>query len=182
MEIAAHLVYELDPTGSSCGWSRTRTTPLRRCARSPRPRRNSGDKWADPEGRSEVIRLLEERGISFEELAEVSQQPDADPFDLLCHLAFNAPLRTRRERAERLRHERKDFFDQYGPEARQILDELLEKYAEYGDCAVPASRRCSKCHPYRTTAAPGEIIQLFGGAHDLREAVTRSTESPLRAA
>ena len=61
-----------------------------------------------------------------------ANQPDADPFDLLCHLAFNAPLRTRRERAQRLRSERKDFFDQYGPEARQILDELLDKYAEHG--------------------------------------------------
>ena len=58
--------------------------------------------------------------------------PDADPFDLLCHLAYNASLRTRRERAERLRKDRKDFFDQYGPEARIILDELLEKYAEHG--------------------------------------------------
>ena len=31
-----------------------------------------------------------------------AKQPDADPFDLLCHLAFNAPLRTRRERAQQL--------------------------------------------------------------------------------
>ena len=42
-------------------------------------------------------------------------------------------LRTRRERAQRLEAERKDFFDSYGPEARQMLDELLEKYAEHGD-------------------------------------------------
>src|SRR5205814_1490603 len=59
-------------------------------------------------------------------------QPEADPFDLLCHLAYNAPLRTRRERAERLRKEKKDFFDRYAPAARAVLNELLEKYAEHG--------------------------------------------------
>ena len=57
--------------------------------------------------------------------------PDADPLDLLCHLAFNGPLRTRRERAQRY-GEPPRFFDQYGPEAREILGELLDKYAEYG--------------------------------------------------
>jgi hypothetical protein len=56
--------------------------------------------WANPDTRSEVLRELTERGISFEELAASSEQPDADPFDLLCHLAWNAPLLTRRQRAE----------------------------------------------------------------------------------
>ena len=51
-------------------------------------------------------------------------EADADPFDLLCHVAFNAPLRTRRERAEMLRKERKDFFDKHSPEARAVLDEM----------------------------------------------------------
>src|SRR5215213_2640811 len=53
-------------------------------------------------------------GVSFD-LATAANQPEADPFDLLCHFAFNDPLRTRRERAQRLRSERKNFFEQYGP-------------------------------------------------------------------
>ena len=61
---------------------------------------------------------LKERGINFEALAEEAKQPDADPFDLLCHLAFNAPLRTRRERAQQLKADKPDFFEQYSPEAR----------------------------------------------------------------
>ena len=97
-------------------------------------------KWANPLERSEIIDKFAERGISFDELAETAKQPNADPFDLLCHLAFNAPLRTRRERAQRLREERKDFFDQYGPEARAILDELLDKYAGVRNGSVCLAR------------------------------------------
>ena len=98
-------------------------------------------------------------------------QPDADPFDLLCHLAFNAPLRTRRERAQRLKSERKDFFDKYAPEAREILNELLEKYAEHGDAqfVLPDVLRVP---PISTHGQPAEIIKLFGGPDQLRQAVT----------
>ena len=55
--------------------------------------------WANPDQRADIIAKLEERGIGFDELAAAANQPDADPFDLLCHLAFNAPLRTRRASA-----------------------------------------------------------------------------------
>nr|WP_246742727.1 type I restriction-modification enzyme R subunit C-terminal domain-containing protein [Rhodomicrobium vannielii] len=89
-------------------------------------------RWADAEKRREIITALAERGIDFSELAEQTGQSEADPFDLLCHLAFNAPLRTRRERAQRLKQERQDYFDKFSPEARQVLDELLEKYAQHG--------------------------------------------------
>lgn len=129
------------------------------------------ERWADPERRSEIIQQLEERGISFTELAETAQQPEADPFDLLCHLAFNAPLRTRRERAQQLRSERKDFFDRYGPEARQILEELLEKYAAHGAAqfVLPDALHIP---PISDHGKPGEIIRYFGGAPQLRQAVT----------
>src|ERR1022692_3162230 len=89
-------------------------------------------KWSSAQERAEIIEALEYRGVSFEKLAEVADAPDADPFDLLCHVAFNAPLRTRRERAQRLRSEKKDFFDQFGPDARAVLNDLLDKYAEHG--------------------------------------------------
>ena len=92
------------------------TTPPRRSARSSAAPPSSASAWADPERRAEIIAKLAERGIDFDHLAETAGQPDADPFDLLCHLAFNAPLRTRRERAQRpAAASSKDFFDQYGP-------------------------------------------------------------------
>ena len=102
VEIAAHLVYELDPDGKQLRVvkftdytaEKVRTFILRPPMRK---------RWIDPVQRVEIINLLEERGITFEELASATSQPDADPLDLLCYIAYNAPLRSRRERADRLR-------------------------------------------------------------------------------
>ena len=170
VEIAAHLVYELDPDGKQLRVVRYTDYAAEKVRTLCPTARDLREKWAEPATRSEIIQSLEERGISFSELAEVAQQPEADPFDLLCHLAFNAPLRTRRERAQRLRSERKDFFDRYGPEARQVLDELLEKYAEHGDAqfVLPDALHVP---PISRHGQPGEIIQLFGGPEQLRKAV-----------
>ncbi len=126
--------------------------------------------WADPAGRAEVIAKLTERGIDFDELATASNQPDADPFDLLCHVAFNAPLRTRRERAQRLRSERKDFFDRYGPKARAILDELLNKYTEHGTAqfVIPDALEVPPVNRHGNVI---EIARHFGGEDKLVEAM-----------
>jgi len=75
---------------------------------------------------------VEQRGISFEELAEVAKQPDADPFDLLCNVAYSAPIRSRRERAEAARLDGQTFFNGFTNGARQVLNELLDKYVEFG--------------------------------------------------
>jgi type I restriction enzyme R subunit len=121
--------------------------------------------------RADIIARLTERGVSFDELAAAAGQLEADPFDLLCHVAFNAPLRTRRERAQRLRAERKDYFDRYGPEARTILEQLLEKYAEHGDAqfTLPDVLHVPPISQHGTVA---DIIRIFGGPDQLRSAVT----------
>lgn len=126
-------------------------------------------RWADAEKRSENIGVLAERGITFEEFAEQAKQPDPDPFDLLCHLAFNAPLRTRRERAQRSRQERKDFFDQHSPEAGKFWTSCLKNMRN-------TTMRNSSCRPCRTylhsgPGQPGEISRLFGGPEKLCKAV-----------
>jgi type I restriction enzyme R subunit len=128
--------------------------------------------WSDFEQRSAVIEGLEERGIDFNELAATAGRPDADPFDLLCHLAYNAPLRTRRERAERLRTDRRDFFDQYSPEARAILNALLDKYAEHGAAQLTLPE-VLEVPPISQHGNVVEIASKFGGTDQLVEAVRR---------
>jgi len=170
VEIAAHLVYELDPDGKQLRVVRYTDYAAEKvrtlCPTAPELRA----RWADAEQRSELIQRLEERGINFAELADAAKQPEADPFDLMCHLAFNAPLRTRRERAQQLRETRKDFFSRYGPEARQILDELLEKYAEHGDAQFVLPD-VLKVPPLSSHGQVADIVRLFGNADRLRDAV-----------
>jgi type I restriction enzyme R subunit len=161
VEIVAHLVHELDPNGRQLRvvrYTDYAAETIRTLCPSAQDLRK---RWADADQRGEIITALAEHGIIFEELAEQAKQPDADPFDLLCHLGFNAPLRTRRERAQRLRQDRKDFFERYSPEARQILDELLEKYAQHGDAqfVLPDVLHVP---PISDHGNPGEIIRLFG--------------------
>lgn len=170
VEIAAHLVYDLEPDGKQLRVVRYTDYAAEKiralCPTAPELRAQ----WVDSEKRSEIIQKLEERGINFAELAEAAKQPEADPFDLLCHLAFNAPLRTRRERALQLKQSRKDFFDRFSPEARQILEELLEKYAEHGDAQLVLPD-VLKVPPISHHGQVGDIINLFGGAEKLRTAV-----------
>jgi len=170
VEVAAHLVYELDPQGNQLrvvkytDYTADKVRTLFTNAADLRKR------WADASTRKGIIDALEERGIDFDELAAAANQPDADPFDLLCHIAFNAPLRTRRERAERLRTERKDFFDKFGADARCILETLLEKYAEHGTTqfAIP---EILEVPPISQHGNVMEIVTKFGGVDRLREAV-----------
>lgn len=172
VEVAAHLVYELDPDGNQLrvvqftDYTADKVRMLYRNAAELR------GEWADPDKRREIIDRLEDRGIDFDHLAETANQPDADPLDLLCHLAFNAPLRTRRERAQRLRTERQDFFDQFGPEAREILDELLDKYTEHGTAqfVVPDVLELPPINEHGNVI---EIAAKFGTAARLREAVNQ---------
>src|SRR5713101_7658124 len=51
------------------------------------------------------------RGIDSETVAAHEGKPQAEPFDLLCHLAFNAPVFTRRQRADRVKKQEHTFFN-----------------------------------------------------------------------
>lgn len=170
--IAAHIVYELDADGKQMRVVKfTDYTAEKVRTLFPNAAELRG-RWADPDKRKDIIEQLDTAGIDFDELAAAANQPDADPFDLLCHIAFNAPLRTRRERAERMRKDKKDFFDQYGPKAKEILNDLLEKYSTHGTAqfVIPD---VLKVPPISTYGNVPEIAVFFGGADKLRGAVNQ---------
>lgn len=170
VEIAAHLVYELDPDGKQLRVVRFSEYAAEKVRTLYPSAADLRKKWADPVLRTEIIAKLEERGIDFDQLRATSNQPEADAFDLLCHLAFNAPLRSRRERADRVRKEEREFFDRFGPEAKAILGQLLEKYAKHGTAqfVIPD---VLKVPPISERGNVIEIAQLFGGPEKLKEAV-----------
>jgi type I restriction enzyme R subunit len=170
VEIAAHVVYDLDPDGKQLRVVRLTDYTADKVRSLYRTAAELRREWADPQQRRQIIKKLEERGIGFDELAQAAGEPDADPLDLICHLAFSAPLRTRRERAQRLRSEKKDFFDKFGPAARQILNELLDKYTEHGTAqfVIPDVLEVPPINQHGNVI---EIAELFGGPGELRNVV-----------
>jgi type I restriction enzyme, R subunit len=170
VEISAHLVQELDEDGKQLRvvkFSDYTAEKVRNMYPSAAMLRSA---WGKADERTGIIESLKERGIEFDELARTANQPDADPFDLLCHIAFNAPLRTRRERAEDLRKSKKDFFDRYSPDARGVLTEMLDKYIEYSTAQFQVPE-ILKIPPISERGTVTEIAALFGGAEKMRAAV-----------
>ena len=131
--------------------------------------------WADSERRDGIMRTLEDRGVMIEHLANVMKQPDADPLDLLCHLAFNTPIRSRKDRKRRVIKEEQAFFEQYSTEAREILNELLKKYATYGlsELILPGVLETPPISNYGNIS---EIIDAFDGPDALVQAFQQLQE------
>lgn len=167
--VSAHLVYEMDKDGNQLRMVELTDYTgenVRKFYASPDELRRD---WSDPTTRKRIIDELERRGISLEQLAEVTGKQDADAFDLLAHVAFNAPIRSRWERADQLKEKHGDFFDTYGPEAREVLMAILQKYAQHGPTqfAIPD---VLKVPPISDRGNVTEIINIFGNADRLRQA------------
>jgi type I restriction enzyme R subunit len=171
VEIVAHLVQELDEDGKQLRVVKFTDYTAEKVRNMYPSAATLRSKWSKADERAGITEALRERGIELDELAKTANQPDADPFDLLCHVAFNAPLLTRRERAENLRKNKRDFFDQYSPEAHAVLDEMLEKYVEYSTAQFQIPE-ILKIPPISERGTVPEIAALFGGAERMRAAVT----------
>jgi type I restriction enzyme R subunit len=170
VEIAAHLVYELDADGRRLRVKKFTEYTGENVRNMYPSAAELRAKWSNAAERAAIIEALEAKGISFEELAEASKQPDADPFDLLCHVAYSAPIRSRRERAEAARIGGKAFFDKFTNGARDVLNELLEKYVEFGTAQFQIPD-VLKVPPISRHGNVIEIANFFGGPDRMRQAV-----------
>ena len=119
--------------------------------------------WGSAERKAALLDELERQGVLVEALTdELAQQglKDLDPFDLLLHIAWNMPPLTRRERAGRVK--KRNVFTHYGAMARQVLDALLDKYADEGITTIE-SDAVLRVQPFTDLGLPGELIKSFGG-------------------
>jgi type I restriction enzyme R subunit len=123
--------------------------------------------WTSAERKQAIVEELESEGLSIAPLAEEVGK-DLDPFDLICHVAFDQPALTRHERVENVR--KRDVFTRYGPQARAVLEALLDKYQDQGilDLGDP---RILQLPPLNTMGTPIELIRPFGTRADFVLAV-----------
>jgi type I restriction enzyme, R subunit len=124
-------------------------------------------RWKAAARKQAIVEELENEGLSLDPLAEEVGR-DLDPFDLICHVAFDQPPLTRRERADNVR--KRDVFTKYGPQARAVLEALLQKYQDQGvmDLGDP---RILQIPPLDTMGTPMQLIKEFGTRADFMFAV-----------
>lgn len=134
-------------------------------------------RWRAADRKQAVVDELAKQGVLFDALAdEVGKE--LDPFDLVCHVAFGQPPLTRRERADRVR--KRDTFARYEPQARAVLESLLDKYADEGIATVE-TLDVLRVHPISELGTPVELVRAFGGKSQYLNAV-RDLETQLYAA
>jgi type I restriction enzyme R subunit len=128
-------------------------------------------RWTGAERKKAVIDELETQGVLLEALAEEvgkKQGKAFDPFDLICHVAFDRPPLLRKERAEQLR--KRDVFARYGAQARAVLDALLVKYADTGIESIEDIKILT-LDPFSRLGTAPELVAAFGGKSGYLKAV-----------
>jgi type I restriction enzyme R subunit len=123
--------------------------------------------WDGQIRKQTIIEELEQEGLLLDPLAEEVGK-DLDPFDLICHVAFDRPPLTRRERADKAR--KRDVFTKYGARARAVLEALLQKYQDEGVTGL-ADPRILRVAPFDTMGTPVELLNQFGGRPGFEKAV-----------
>jgi type I restriction enzyme R subunit len=124
-------------------------------------------RWKAAERKQAIIEELEAEGLPLYAIADELGK-DLDPFDLICHVAFDKKPLTRRERAESVK--KRDVFMKYGPQARAVLDALLAKYADEGVLNLDDAN-VLKIAPFSTMGSVVQLITAFGDRQGFQQAV-----------
>ena len=124
-------------------------------------------RWRSAERKQAVIEELEDEGLSLPPLLDAIAR-DLDPFDLICHVAFDQPPLTRRERAQNVK--KRDAFTKYGPQARAVLEALLAKYQDEGELALDDIRILTIA-PFDAMGTAVQLVGHFGGREQFEHAV-----------
>ncbi|CAO3441956.1 Type I restriction-modification system, restriction subunit R (EC 3.1.21.3) [Azospirillum argentinense] len=125
------------------------------------------NRWNKADRKQAIIDELEAEGLSLSIVA-AELGADLDPFDLICHIAFDRKPLTRRERAENVR--KRDVFAKYGPQARAVLDALLAKYADEGVFNLDDAN-VLRIPPFTGLGTTVQLLNAFGGKTGFEQAV-----------
>ena len=135
-------------------------------------------RWKSAERKQAIVEELEAEGLAIDAIADELGK-NLDPFDLICHVAFDKKPLTRRERTENVK--KRDVFAKYGGQARAVLDALLEKYRDEGVLNLDDAN-VLKVTPFTAMGSVVQLIKAFGGkegferaVHELQDALYKET-------
>ncbi|WP_375172561.1 EcoAI/FtnUII family type I restriction enzme subunit R [Marinobacter sp.] len=127
--------------------------------------------WNQAERKQAIIEELAEQGVMWDDLIkDVSKKLGAepDPFDVICHIVYDQPPLSRKERAEQVR--KQNYFSKYEGASKQVLDALLDKYTDDGIEPIE-DMKVLTIAPFSNIGAPMELLQAFGGKPGYTEAL-----------
>ena len=127
--------------------------------------------WKSADKKRAIVDELQEHGVIFAALNEEIGSA-FDPFDLICHIAYEQKPLMRKERAEQVK--KRDYFTKYGDLARKVIAALLDKYADDGGLDLE-NPEIIRLDPINRLGAPMEIIRAFGGKAAYDEAIRTLT-------
>ena len=130
--------------------------------------------WSEAERKQAILDELKEYAVLIDAVRENnSALKEADIFDIICHVAFDRPPLTRKARADKVKNS--NYFDKYEGKAREILEALLDKYAENGILDFERADILD-IPPFNSIGKPTKIIRLFGGSAEFEQAVKELEE------
>jgi type I restriction enzyme R subunit len=125
------------------------------------------NKWNSTDQKTAIIEELQQHGVLVEALIDAVNK-EVDLFDLICHVAYDQPPLTRKERANNVK--KRNYFTKYGEQARKVLENLLDKYADEGIDDIE-SMEVLKVKPFTELGSPMEIIDTFGNKNAYLQAI-----------
>lgn len=130
--------------------------------------------WTEAEKKQAIMDELKEYAILIDAVRESNKSlADADIFDIICHVAFDQPPMTRKERANNVK--KRNYFGKYEGKAREVLEALLDKYAENGILDFEKAN-ILEIPPFNQIGTPMKIVKLFGGPAKFDQALRELKE------
>jgi type I restriction enzyme R subunit len=136
-------------------------------------------KWSETEKKEAISDELKTHGIDLAQLKKDQHMEDVDDFDFITHVAYDQKPLTRKERAENVK--KRDFLHKYSGVARQVIEALLDKYADEGISEIEKTE-VLKLDPFRKLGNPVRIARFFGGKDGYKKAIKELEEEIYREA
>ncbi|MDO6620147.1 EcoAI/FtnUII family type I restriction enzme subunit R [Shewanella sp. 6_MG-2023] len=125
-------------------------------------------RWNESDRKQVIIDELANEGIIWQALEEEVGK-DMDPFDMICHVVYDQPPLTRKERANNVK--KRNYFTKYSDTAQAVLNNLLVKYADVGVQEIE-SMQVLKVQPFNQIGSLSEIVKKgFGGKPQYEQAI-----------
>jgi type I restriction enzyme R subunit len=166
------MMFEVDVLGKRLSLKEYVAYSKEEIAKAVKSANDLKTEWTKQDTRDALVAELENQGINIRMLAKITNNTEADEYDLLANLGFGENLHSRQERAEAVLTREQEFLNALNDEQKKIINGLLLKYKENGVMEI------TKANVFDVYPMPGFMYsqKAFGNPQALRQNVDRLQE------